>query len=73
MTPYGCGVWAQIVQAALNGGRCKCLCDKDMFHPPKRSCLCEERPMGMYICTCTYECQREHAYLSAQKTIMIRL
>ncbi|EKX43677.1 hypothetical protein GUITHDRAFT_163823 [Guillardia theta CCMP2712] len=26
MTPYGCGVWVQIVRAALNGGECKCIC-----------------------------------------------
>jgi len=43
MTPYGCGVWAQIVQAALNGGRCKCLCQGPMIHPPNRSCLCAAR------------------------------
>ena len=46
MTPYGCGVWAQIVQAALNGGRCKCVCGGPMIHPPKRSCLCASKPVN---------------------------
>jgi hypothetical protein len=46
MTAYGCGVWAQIVQAALNGGRCKCVCGGPMIHPPKRSCLCASKPVN---------------------------
>lgn len=49
MTPYGCGVWAQIVQAALNGGRCNCLCEGPMIHPPKRSCLCQAKPLGLSL------------------------
>ena len=45
MTSYGCGVWAQIVQAALNGGRCTRICEGDQIHP-LRSCLGEAKATG---------------------------
>jgi hypothetical protein len=45
MSAYGCGVWAQIVQAALNGGRCSRICEGDQIHP-LRSCLGEAKASG---------------------------